>query len=111
MDTKVDPTVSNMFPESKVVRNPRGTETNIKTMKAVSEAILTYSNKPETKFNYQLIHYAIWFTYFTGFRPFEVFMMRKSRMTLLRKLSIYVVVSVLQLMKSSLKSMLKLKRV
>lgn len=77
--TKYDPTISIIIPESKVVRNPRGTETSIETVKAVTNAILIYSNKPETKFNYQLIYYAIWFAYYTGFRPSEVFMMRKSR--------------------------------
>ncbi|MFV0553049.1 MAG: tyrosine-type recombinase/integrase [Anaerorhabdus sp.] len=79
---KYDPTVCVEVPRSKKVRNPRGKDTSLDIIKRITAALLESGNTDKTRFNYKIIYYAIWFQYYTGLRPSEVYSIRKSRIDL-----------------------------
>ncbi|MEG0093190.1 MAG: site-specific integrase [Erysipelotrichaceae bacterium] len=79
---KYDPTVCIKVPRSTKVRNPRGKDTSLEIIKQVTSSLLESGNNDKTKFNYKIIYYAIWFQYYTGLRPSEIYSMRKSRIDL-----------------------------
>lgn len=79
---KYDPTVCISVPRSTKVRNQRGKDTSLDIIKKITNGLIEYSYTEKTKFNYKTVSYAIWFQYYTGLRPSEVYSIRKSRIDL-----------------------------
>lgn len=81
-EIKYDPTICIEVPRSTKITMHRSKKTSLETIKLITDALPLYARFNNTKFNYQIIAYAILFSYYTGLRPSEVYMVRKSRIDL-----------------------------